>query len=165
MAGLCHKSDLLQRAYLKWTRHGVKHGWLEGVGERDDCSYLKNRELSNDDDGSENVAKKLNLPHFKCYRVYLELLNLSNVGDFSWSWILKDFIQDQKEKGELVVVCSLLKRRIRRFHFIVVQSTSKKCTKKLDASAATVVFMLKPVVFWRRGGSDFHFSDFDIFLH
>ena len=46
-----------------------------------DCNYLKNRELSNDDDdGIENVAKKLNLPHFKCYRVYLELLyNLSNV--------------------------------------------------------------------------------------
>ena len=63
---------------------------MEGVGKRDDCSYLKNRELSNDedddvDDGSENVAKKLNLPHFKCYRVYLELLNLSNVGDFSWN--------------------------------------------------------------------------------
>ena len=65
---------------------GVKHGWLEGVGERDDCRYLKNHELSNDDDdSSENVAKKLNLSHFKCYRVYLELLNLSNVGDFSWS--------------------------------------------------------------------------------
>ena len=59
---------------------------MEGVGKTDDCRYLKNRELSNDDDdGSENVAKKLNLPHFKCYRVYLELLNLSNVGDFSWS--------------------------------------------------------------------------------
>ena len=59
---------------------------MEGVGKRDDCNYLKNRELSNDDDdGSENVAKKLNLPRFKCYRVYLELLNLSNVGDFSWS--------------------------------------------------------------------------------
>ena len=38
---------------------------MEGVGKRDDFSYLKNRELSNDDDGSENVAKKLNLPHFK----------------------------------------------------------------------------------------------------
>ena len=63
---------------------------MEGVGKRDDCSYLKNSELSNDDDdddddGSENVAKKLNLPLFKCYRVYLELLNLSNLGDFSWS--------------------------------------------------------------------------------
>ena len=58
---------------------------MEGVGERDDCSYLKNRELSNDDDGSENVAKKLNLPHFKCYCVYLKLLKFSNVGDFTWS--------------------------------------------------------------------------------
>ena len=54
--------------------------------------------------------KILNLPNFKCYRVYLELLNLknlSNVDDFSWSCILKDFIQVQKEKGEFVVVCSL----------------------------------------------------------
>ena len=59
---------------------------MEGVGKTDDRRYLKNRELSNDDDdSSENVAKKLNLPRFKCYRVYLELLNLSNVGDFSWS--------------------------------------------------------------------------------
>ena len=59
---------------------------MEGVGKRDDSSYLKNRELTNDDDDeSENVAKKLNLPRFKSYRVYLELLNLSNVGDFSWS--------------------------------------------------------------------------------
>ena len=76
-----------------------------------DCSYLKNRELSNDDDdGSENVAKNLNLPHFKCYRVYLELLNLqnlSNVDDFSWRYILKDFIQVQKEQREFVIVCSL----------------------------------------------------------
>ena len=38
---------------------------MEGVGKRDDCSYLKNRKLSNDGDGSESVAKKLNLPHFK----------------------------------------------------------------------------------------------------
>ena len=51
---------------------------MEGVGKRDDCRYLKNRELSNDDnddddvdEGSENVAKKLNLPPFKCYCVYL----------------------------------------------------------------------------------------------
>ena len=46
-----------------------------------------------------------------------------------------------------------------------MQSASKKCTKKLDALAATVVFMLKPIVFRRRGGSDFYISDFDIFFH
>ena len=44
--------------------------------------------LSNDDDdedGSENITKKMNLRLFKLYRVYLEPLNSSNVGDFSWS--------------------------------------------------------------------------------
>ena len=43
--------------------------------------------LSNDDDddGSENITKKINLRLFKLYRVYLEPLNSSNVGDFSWS--------------------------------------------------------------------------------
>ena len=62
--------------------------------------------LSNDDDdGSENVAKKMNLRSFKLYRVYLDPLNMSNAGDFSCSWILKDFIQDQKEEGKFVVVC------------------------------------------------------------
>ena len=58
-----------------------------------------------DDDGSENVGKKMNLRSFKLYRVYLDPLNMSNVGDFSWSWILKDFIQVQKEEGKFVVVC------------------------------------------------------------
>ena len=42
--------------------------------------------LSNDDDdGSENVAKKMNLRSFKLNRVYLDSLNLSNGGDVSWS--------------------------------------------------------------------------------
>ena len=56
--------------------------------------------LSNYNDSSENVAKKTNLHPFKLCRVYLDLLNLSNVGDFSWSWILKDFVQVQKERQE-----------------------------------------------------------------
>ena len=39
----------------------------------------------NDDDGSEKVAKKMNLRPFKLYRVYLDPLNMSNAGDVSWS--------------------------------------------------------------------------------
>ena len=58
-----------------------------------------------DDDGRENVAKKDNLRPFKLYRVYLHQLNLSNAGNFSWSWIPKDFIQFQNDKGKFVVVC------------------------------------------------------------
>lgn len=34
-----------------------------------------------DDDGRENVAKKINLRPFKLYRVYLHPLNLSNAGN------------------------------------------------------------------------------------
>ena len=46
--------------------------------------HILMRELSNDDDeGSENVAKKMNLRSFKLYRVYLDSLSLSNGGDFS----------------------------------------------------------------------------------
>ena len=38
-----------------------------------------------DDDGSENVGKKMNLRSFKLNRVFLDPLNMSNAGDFSWS--------------------------------------------------------------------------------
>ena len=58
-----------------------------------------------DDDGSETAGKKVNLRSFKLNRAYLAPLNTSNAGDFSWSWILKDFIQVQKEEGKFVVVC------------------------------------------------------------
>ena len=38
-----------------------------------------------DDNASENVGKKMNLRSFKLNRVYLDPLNMSNAGDFSWS--------------------------------------------------------------------------------
>ena len=38
-----------------------------------------------DDDGSENDGKKINLRSFKLNRVCLDSLNMSNAGDFSWS--------------------------------------------------------------------------------
>ena len=42
--------------------------------------------LSKDDeDGSENVGKKMNLSSFKLNRVFLDPLDTSNAGDFSWS--------------------------------------------------------------------------------
>ena len=58
-----------------------------------------------DDDGSENDGTEKKLRSFKLNRVYLDPLNMSNAGDFSWSWILKDFIQAQKDEGKFVVVC------------------------------------------------------------
>ena len=38
-----------------------------------------------DDDGSENVSKKVNLRSFKLNRVYLDPFNTSYAGDFSGS--------------------------------------------------------------------------------
>ena len=38
-----------------------------------------------DDDGSENAGKKINLRSFKLHRVYLDPFNMSNAGDFYWS--------------------------------------------------------------------------------
>ena len=75
-----------------------KGQWLKG-------NHLWGTLSNDDDDGSENVAKKMNLRSFKLDHVYLDPLNMSNAGDFSWSWILKDFIQVEKEEGKFVVVC------------------------------------------------------------
>jgi len=76
--------------------------------------------------------------------VFLDPLNMSNAGDFSWSWIFKDFIQVQKEEGKICrrMSTSSIKRQTRRFHVVVVRWTSKKCTKKRDARA------FKPIVFF-----------------
>ena len=54
--------------------------------------------LSNDDEGSEYVAKKRNMCPFKLFCVNLDPFNFSNVDDFFWSWILKEFIQVRKER-------------------------------------------------------------------
>ena len=70
------------------------------------CILLSRRRRSKKDDhDSENVTKKMNLRPFKLYRVYLEPLYSSDVGDFSWSRILNGFIHVQIEKGKFVVVC------------------------------------------------------------
>lgn len=52
---------------------------------------------------------KINLRPLKLYRVFLDPLNLSNAGDFSWTGILKDFLK-------LCMFTSPIKRHIRRFH-------------------------------------------------
>ena len=80
------QSELMSDLLFTIHQHGVDDvTWKPPIGT-----------LNND--GSENVAKKMNLRSFNFNRVYLELLNMSNAGDFSWSWILKDFIQVQKEE-------------------------------------------------------------------
>ena len=80
---------------------------------------LTGRLSNNDDDGSQNITRKMNLRRFKLYRVYLEPLNSSNVGDLDWTRMST----------------SSTKRHIERFHVVVMQYASKKCPKKRDARA------------------------------
>ena len=112
---------------------------------------LRDLKYNNDDDSSKNVIQKMHLRPFKLYRVYFEPLNSSNVGDFFWSWLLTDFIHHaQIEKGKFVIVCPRPPRRVRRFHVIVVQWTSKKCNKKAWCTCRAVVLLIKLLVFCPR---------------
>ena len=69
----------------------------------------------------------MNLRPFKLYRVYLEQFNSSNVMLYPCS--------NKERKICRSMSTSSTKRPIGRFHVVVVQWTSKKCTKKRDARA------------------------------
>ena len=62
------------------------------------------------------------------------LFNLSNVGDFFWSWIPKgtEYLSSQKEKeNRCLVSTSSIKREISKFHFLAIREvTAKKKDKK-----------------------------------
>ena len=57
---------------------------LPGLSRRFQVAvYVQLGTLSKDDNGSENVGKKMNLHSFKLNRVDWDPLNMSNAGDFS----------------------------------------------------------------------------------
>ena len=91
----------------------------------------------------------MNLRSFKFNRVNLDPRNMSNAGDFSWSWILKGFYSGSKRGRK--IRCGMftpsIKRQIRRFHVVVVQWTSKKCTKKRDVRAELLFWSLNLLFF------------------
>ena len=91
--------------------------------------------LSNDHKSSENIIKRINLRPFKLYCIYLDQLNLSNVGDLSQSWIRLYPGSKRERKICCWMFMSYIKRCIRRFRVVLVQWTSKKLTKKHDACA------------------------------
>ena len=93
-----------------------------------------------------NTSFSLKLFVLYMFCVYLDPLNMSNVGDLSWSWILK---RGRKIRRRMFTFS--IKRQIRRFHVVFVQLTSKKCTKKRDARAELLFWsLIKPIVFWSR---------------
>ena len=123
-----------------------KHGETVGhVFSNETLGRLSN----NNDDGSENITKKMSLLPFKLYRVYLEPLNSSNVGNFSWRWIFTEFIHVQIEKGKFFVVLSTssIKRRFGRFY--VVHAVNVKEMYQKPWFMCKAVLLIKPIVYWR----------------
>ena len=59
------------------------------------------------------TSTKMSLRSVKLYCVYFASINFSNVGQFSWSLILKDSIQSSSERETFT---SPIKRRINKFH-------------------------------------------------
>ena len=58
--------------------------------------------------------------------------NSSNVGNFYWSWILKDYIKVQEKKdSRCLVFPSAAKREIRHFHVVVVQKRQRNLQKSV----------------------------------
>ena len=90
---------------------------------------------NNDDKSSENITKRINLHPFKLYCIYLDQLNLLNVGDLSrsWIWLYRGSKRERKICCQMFISC--IKHCIRRFCMVLVQWTSKKGTKKHDACA------------------------------
>ena len=60
---------------------------------------------SNDGDGYKNITLKVNSLCFKLYLTYSISFNSANNGEFFWSWILKDYIEVQRKKKKIAVLC------------------------------------------------------------
>ena len=97
--------------------------------------------------------KKGTLSSFKLNCVYLDPLNMQA----SWSWILKDFIQVQKEEGKFVgrMSTSSIKLQIRRFHVVVERWTPKKCTRTAWCTCRAVVLDGPLEKLWGGGEGEF----------
>ena len=75
--GYCSKSELPDYFMIENPLNCARRQTL--------ASQFYIRELSKHDDDGESVGKKMNLRFFKFNRIYLDSLNMSNTGDFSWS--------------------------------------------------------------------------------
>ena len=62
--------------------------------------------LMNDGNGTENFTQKVNSRCSKLLRSYSTSFNLSNTGDFFWSWFLQLNTQKEKKKTGFLVFTS-----------------------------------------------------------
>ena len=100
--------------------------------------------LSNDgEDGSENDAKKNEFASFQTLSRLFGPTQFVKCGQFLLDLNSSGLYATSKRERKIRprMFTSSIKRRIRRFYVVVVQWTSKKCTKK------RVVLLIKPIGF------------------
>ena len=90
----------------------------------------------------------MNSRFFKLCQVYSNSLKMSNVGRFLWSQILEERTQVQREKEKfrrrVFKFTISIKRRIRKFHVVVVQD-GKEMYQKVYHTCKVVVLHNKPI--------------------
>ena len=127
----------IKRAW-KWVSCGENIPDMQDQGR---LSQLVGTLRSEDRDCEENVTLKVNWWSFGVHRDYSHSVAFSNVGDFSWSWIL-EIIQvqkDRKDKEKFVLFTSPTKREIRKFCVVVVQWQQRNVQTKCVARAELIL--------------------------
>ena len=99
---------------------------------------------------TKTSSKKVNSRCLKLYRAYSISFNLSYVGNFFGSWILKDCIKVQVKKKEVVVLCyrSSTKPEIRHLHVAVVQRRHRNVRKSVMCVQSCCFVNLNLLLFW-----------------
>ena len=110
-------------------------------------SYFCLAEGLSNGDSYANITQKVNSRCFKLYRAYS---NSSNVGEFFWSWSLKDYIEvEGKKESRCLVIMSSTKLEIRNFHVVVGerrQRNVQKCVMHVQNCCFVDINLL---LFWR----------------
>ena len=138
----------LKKAW-QWVSCGENIPDMQDQGRLSQIGTLR----SEDSDCGENVTLKVNWRSFGVHRDYSNSLTFSNVGDFSWSWIL-EIIQvqkDWKDKEKFVLFTSPTKREIRKCRVVVVQWQHRNVQTKCVARAELLLCLLfRPIAFLTR---------------
>ena len=97
-----------------------------------------------------SLKKTVNSRCLKLYRAYSISFSSSNVGRFSWSWILKDCNKLREKKKLLSCVPGRPRQNGKLAHSRCSRATTAKiCTKKRDSLAKLLFCLYKPIAFCR----------------
>ena len=104
-AGVYLRSSRVRKYFLQYLPYleEWKGDWKGGSNPPD---FVIVGSLSNNDGNYyKNITSKVNSFCFKLYLTFSILFNSANNGTFFWSWIPKGYVEVQKKKKEIAVLC------------------------------------------------------------